>query len=51
MYTLKFNTPILPFVKFPLSHNNYINDFLKMYESEKDHIDRIIGVHFKDNKN
>jgi hypothetical protein len=24
MYTLKFNSPILPYAKFPLTQNNYI---------------------------
>jgi hypothetical protein len=24
MYVLKFNSPILPFAKFPLTHNKYI---------------------------
>jgi hypothetical protein len=29
MYVMKFNTPILPFAKFPLTQNKYIQDFLK----------------------
>jgi hypothetical protein len=24
MYVMKFNSPILPFAKFPLTHNKYI---------------------------
>ena len=24
MYVLKFNSPILPYAKFPLTHNKYI---------------------------
>jgi hypothetical protein len=46
MYVMKFNSPILPFAKFPLTHNKYIQDFLKMYEDEKDRIDTVLGVHF-----
>jgi len=46
MYVLKFNTPILPFAKFPLTHNRYIQEFVKMYEEDKETVDRIIGVHF-----
>lgn len=51
MYTLKFNSPILPFAKFPLTQNKYIQDFLKRYEEDKDNIEKIIGVHFKENSN
>jgi hypothetical protein len=51
MYVLKFNSPILPYSKFPLTYNKYIQEFLKMYESDLDKIDRIIGVHFPNNKN
>jgi len=29
MYTLKFNSPILPYAKFPLTQNRYIQDFLR----------------------
>lgn len=29
MYVMKFNTPILPYAKFPLTQNKYIQDFLK----------------------
>ena len=29
MYVMKFQSPILPFAKFPLSHNRYIQDFLR----------------------
>ena len=46
MYVLKFNTPILPYAKFPLTHNRYIQEFVKMYEEDKEKVDRIIGVHF-----
>ena len=48
---MKFNSPILPFAKFPLTHNKYIQDFLKMYEDEKDRIDTVLGVHFPQNNN
>lgn len=51
LYTLKFNSPILPFAKFPLTQNKYISDFLKKYEEEKDNIKRVIGVHFMGNNN
>ena len=51
MYVLKFNTPILPYAKFPLTHNRYIQDFVKMYEEDKEKVDRIIGVHFPKNNN
>lgn len=51
MFTLKFNSPILPYAKFPLTQNKYIQDFLKRYEEEADKIERVIGVHFKDNSN
>ena len=51
MYVLKFNTPILPYAKFPLTHNRYIQEFVKMYEEDKDKVDRIIGVHFPQNNN
>jgi hypothetical protein len=46
MYVMKFNTPILPFAKFPLTQNKYIQDFLKLYEEDKDKIEEIVGVHF-----
>lgn len=51
MYVMKFNAPILPFSKFPLSHNKYIQDFIKMYELDKDNVDKVIGVHFPKNNN
>lgn len=51
MYTLKFNSPILPYAKFPLTQNKYIQDFLRSYEEDKDRIDRVIGVHFEKNSN
>ena len=35
---MKFNSPILPYAKFPLTQNKYIQDFLKMYEDETDKI-------------
>lgn len=49
MYTLKFNSPILPFAKFPLTQNKYIQDFLKKYEEDKEQILKVIGVHFPNN--
>ena len=51
MYTLKFNSPILPYAKFPLTQNKYIQDFLRSYEDEKDKIQKVIGVHFEKNSN
>lgn len=51
MYTLKFNSPILPYAKFPLTQNKYIQDFLKRYEEDQESIDRVIGVHFAENSN
>lgn len=51
MYTLKFNSPILPFAKFPLTQNKYIQDFLRKYEEDKDKIQKVIGVHFLNNSN
>lgn len=51
MYTLKFNSPILPYAKFPLTQNKYIQDFLRTYEEDKDQIERVIGVHFEKNSN
>ena len=51
LYTLKFNSPILPFAKFPLTQNKYIQDFLRKYEEDKEQVTRIIGVHFPDNNN
>lgn len=51
MYTLKFNSPILPFAKFPLTQNKYIQDFLKKYDDDKDKITKVIGVHFPNNSN
>ena len=51
LYTLKFNSPILPFAKFPLTQNKYIQDFLRKYEEDKEHVQRIIGVHFPNNNN
>jgi hypothetical protein len=35
MYVLKFNTPVLPYAKFPLNQNKYIQDFIKRYEEDK----------------
>jgi len=34
MYTLKFNQPILPFAKFPLTQNRYIQEFMKRYQED-----------------
>jgi len=51
MYVLKFNSPILPYAKFPLTHNKYIQEFIKMYEEDKSDIENVIGVHFPQNKN
>lgn len=51
MYTLKFNSPILPHAKFPLTQNKYIQDFLRQYEEDKDKISKVIGVHFEKNSN
>ena len=51
MYTLKFNSPILPYAKFPLTQNKYIQDFLRSYEEDKDRITKVIGVHFSKNSN
>lgn len=51
MYTLKFNSPILPYAKFPLTQNKYIQDFLRSYEEDKDKISKVIGVHFEKNSN
>mmetsp|Transcript_16385 Transcript_16385/g.27744 ORF Transcript_16385/g.27744 Transcript_16385/m.27744 type:complete len:436 (+) Transcript_16385:711-2018(+) len=51
MYTLKFNSPILPYAKFPLTQNKYIQDFLRSYEEDKDKIKKVIGVHFEKNSN
>ena len=38
LYTLKFNSPILPYAKFPLTQNKYIQDFLRKYEEDKEHV-------------
>lgn len=51
MYVLKFNTPVLPYAKFPLNQNKYIQDFVTKYEQEKDKITQVIGVHFPENDN
>lgn len=51
LYTLKFNSPILPFAKFPLTQNKYIQDFLRKYDEDKDKIQKVIGVHFVGNNN
>lgn len=51
MYVMKFNSPILPFAKFPLTHNKYIQDFLKQYEADKASVDTVLGVHFPQNNN
>lgn len=51
MYVLKFNSPILPYAKFPLTQNKYIQEFLKMYEADQHKVDQVIGVHFPQNNN
>jgi hypothetical protein len=51
VYVMKFKSPILPFAKFPISQNKYIQDFLKLYELNKTKVDSIIGVHFPENNN
>lgn len=51
MYVMKFNTPILPYAKFPLTQNKYIQDFLKMYEEDQAKIVEVLGVHFPQNNN
>jgi hypothetical protein len=51
MYVLKFNSPILPFAKFPLTQNKYITEFLKMYEQDKHTVEHVLGVHFPQNDN
>jgi hypothetical protein len=51
MYTLKFNSPILPYASFPLTQNKYIQDFLRSYEEDKPQIKKVIGVHFEKNSN
>ena len=51
LYTLKFNSPILPFAKFPLTQNKYIQDFLRKFDEDKEKISKVIGVHFLNNLN
>jgi len=51
MYVMKFNNPILPFSKFPLTQNKYIQSFLKQYEEDKEKVSEVIGVHFPQNNN
>lgn len=51
MYVVKFNSPIIPFSKFPLHKNEYIREFLKRYTKDKPYVRRILGVHFEKNKN
>mmetsp|Transcript_39260 Transcript_39260/g.59915 ORF Transcript_39260/g.59915 Transcript_39260/m.59915 type:complete len:148 (+) Transcript_39260:430-873(+) len=51
MYTLKFNSPILPFSKFPLTQNKYIKDFLTKYDKDRKSIRNVLGVHFTKNSN
>lgn len=48
---MKFNTPILPYAKFPLTQNKYIQDFLKQYEEDKAKVTEVMGVHFPQNNN
>ena len=50
MYVLKFNSPILPFAKFPLHKNEYIKGFLQRFEKDRPYIGKILGIHFEDNK-
>ena len=49
MYVMKFNTPILPYSKFPLTQNKYIQSFLKQYEEDINDVDCVLGVHFPGN--
>jgi len=51
LYTIKFNSVILPYSKFPLTQNKYIQQFFKKYSKDRDGVDKLIGVHFQDNKN
>jgi hypothetical protein len=51
LYTIKFNSPILPYSKFPLTQNKYIQQFFKRYSRDRDGVDKLIGVHFANNKN
>lgn len=48
MFVMKFNIPILPYSKFPLSFNKYIEEFLNKYEKNIERINDfgVIGVHF-----
>lgn len=41
----------MPFAKFPLTQNKYIQDFLRKYDEDKDKIQKVIGVHFLNNSN
>lgn len=51
LYTIKFNSPILPYSKFPLTQNKYIQQFFKKYSKAREDVEKIIGVHFNGNKN
>ena len=51
LYTIKFNSPILPYSKFPLTQNKYIQQFFKRYTKDKETVEKLIGVHFPGNKN
>lgn len=57
LYTIKFNSPILPYSKFPLTQNKYIQQLFKKYSRDKDGVEKPtkiskhIGVHFLNNKN
>jgi endopeptidase La len=51
LYTIKFNSPILPYSKFPLTQNKYIQQFFKRYSKDREGVDKLIGVHFPENKN
>ena len=51
LYVIKFNSPILPYSKFPLTQNKYIQQFFKKYSRDREGVDKLIGVHFQLNKN
>lgn len=51
LYVIKFNSPILPYSKFPLTQNKYIQQFFKKYSRDREGVERLIGVHFQLNKN
>ena len=51
IYVMKFNAPITPFSKFPLTQNNYILEFFKRYEEDKENVGKVLAVHFDENSN